>query len=277
MLKKRVITALWGVALVFAVTWFGEPWFTILVVIVGLLAAFEFYKMVATSRVSPLTYFGLFCTAIIIISRNPDWLSLLESRFKLDLFTPLLLTSAVALSLIWLLLRPQKEQAFTRWAWTVAGIFYVGWLLGYLVALRGMDYGREWVLLALFTTFGSDTAAFFTGRALGRHRLAPNISPGKTWEGTIGGILGAIIVSLIVVIIFDLPVNYGQAVLLGLLLSIFGQLGDLVESLLKRNMGVKDSGKLLAGHGGMLDRIDSVAFATIVTYYFALSLGGWQA
>lgn len=140
------------------------------------------------------------------------------------------------------------------------------------MALRSLDDGRNWVFLALFTNFGSDTAAFFAGRALGKHKLAPSISPGKTWEGAIAGILGAIIISLLFTIPspLSLPLGYGKAVVLGLLVSIFGQFGDLVESLFKRNMGVKDSGRLLPGHGGALDRIDSVVFAGVVVYYYVI-------
>jgi len=272
MLKKRVITALGGIPLLIAIIWFGEPWFTILVAIWGLLAAFEFYRMVAASKVSPLTYFGLVWTLFFILSRDSNLLSLLEPYFNLNLLTPLLLTSAVILSLIWLLLRRQKEGAFVGWAWTIGGILYIGWLLSYFVVLRGLDDGRNWVFLALFTTFASDTAAFFVGRALGKHRLAPRISPGKTWEGAVGGIIGAIIVSLLFTIStpLHLPLIHWQAILLGLLVSVFGQLGDLVESLFKRNMGVKESSKLIPGHGGFLDRIDSVVFAGIVVYYYVI-------
>jgi len=264
MLKKRAITGLWGIPLLIAAVWFSRPeyafpWFTALVAIWGLLAVFEFYKMGAGAKVPPLTYFGLIWTLLFILSPH----------FNNDFITPpTLLTSAVVLSLIWLLLRPQKEGAFIGWAWTMAGILYVGWLLSHLVALRGLDDGRNWVFLALFATFASDTAAFFVGRALGRHRLAPRISPGKTWEGTIAGFLGAIIVSLLFTML--LPISYWQAVLLGFLVSLFGQLGDLAESLLKRNMGVKDSGRLLPGHGGFLDRIDSVVFAGVVVYYYVI-------
>ncbi len=293
MLKKRVITALWGIPLLIIIIWFGEPWFTILVAIWGLLAAFEFYRMVAASKVSPLTYFGLVWTLFFILSRDSNLLSLLEPHFNLNLLTPLLLTSAVILPLIWLLLRRQKEGAFIGWAWTIGGILYIGWLLSYLVALRGGYHpllitetaGRNWVFLALFTTFASDTAAFFVGRALGKHRLAPRISPGKTWEGAIAGVFGAIILSLFFTLpkLFTIPnplylqnFSYWQAILLGLLVSVFGQLGDLVESLLKRNMGVKESGKLIPGHGGFLDRIDSVVFAGVVVYYYVLSYNsGW--
>jgi phosphatidate cytidylyltransferase len=105
---------------------------------------------------------------------------------------------------------------------------------------------------------------------LGRHKLAPGISPGKTWEGAIAGVFGAIISSLLLVTLLSLPLSYGQAILLGLLVSIFGQLGDLTESLFKRNMGVKDSGRLIPGHGGVLDRMDSVVFAGIVVYYYVI-------
>jgi phosphatidate cytidylyltransferase len=264
MLKKRVITGLWGIPLLIAAVWFSRPeypfpWFTVLVAIWGLLAVFEFYKMGAGAKMPPLTYFGLVWTLLFIISPH----------FKNDFITPpTLLTSAVVLSLIWLLFRPQKEGAFIGWTWTIAGILYVGWLLSHLVALRGLDDGRNWVFLALFAIFASDTAAFFVGRALGRHHLAPRISPGKTWEGTIAGFLGAIIVSLLFTML--LPISYWQAILLGFLVSLFGQLGDLAESLLKRNMGVKDSGKLLPGHGGALDRIDSVVFAGVVVYYYVI-------
>jgi len=264
-LKKRVITALWGIPLLIAAVWFDKPlpWFTVLLAIWGVLAVFEFYRMVAASKIAPLTYFGLVWSLLFILSPH----------FNNDFITsPTLLTSGVVLSLVWLVLRRQKEGAFIGWAWTIAGILYVGWLLSYFVALRGLDDGRNWVFFALFATFGSDTAAFFIGRALGRHHLVPSISPGKTWEGAIGGIFGAIMISLLFTLPtpLGLPLSYWQAILLGLLVSIFGQLGDLVESLLKRNMGVKDSGKLLPGHGGFLDRIDSIVFAGIVIYYYVI-------
>ena len=262
MLKKRVITALCSIPLLIVAVWFDQPlpWFTIFVAIWGLLAALEFYNLVSTSKISPLTYFGLIWTLFFILSPH----------FSYDLTVPILLTSAVILPLFWLLLHPQNEGAFIGWAWTIAGILYVGWFLSYFVALRGLDNGREWVFLALFATFASDTAAFFIGRALGKHLLAPHISPGKTWEGSIAGIFGSIIISLALVTLFDLPLNYGWTILLGLLISVLGQLGDLVESLLKRNMKVKDSGRVLPGHGGFLDRMDSIVFAGIVVYYFVL-------
>jgi len=265
MLKKRVLTALCGIPFLVAAIWFDRPlpWFTILVSIWGMLAVFEFYRLVSASKEPPLTYFGLIWTLLFILSPhlNNDFIT-----------PPVLLTSAVVLSLIWLVLRPQKEGAFTSWVWTVGGILYIGWLLSYFVALRGLDDGRNWIFFALLITFASDTAAFFIGRALGKHHLAPRISPGKTWEGAIAGVLGAILVSLLFTLStpLSLHIHWGQAVLLGSIVSVFGQLGDLVESLLKRNMGVKDSGRLIPGHGGFLDRIDSVVFAGIVVYYYVV-------
>ncbi len=274
MLKKRVITALWGIPLITAVIWFGEPWFTALITVSGALAVFEFYRLVAAAKVPPFTYFGIIWTVLFILSRNSDLLSILEPYLDLNLVTPVLLTSAIALSLIRLLLRPQRETAFLRWAWTIAGILYVGWLLSHLVALRGLDAGRSWVFFALFATFASDTAAFFIGRALGKHHLAPSVSPGKTWEGAIAGVFGAIATSLLFMLPTPLSLHfgYGQAILLGILVSISAQLGDLIESLFKRNMEVKESGRLVPGHGGVLDRMDSIVFTSVVVYYYAIML-----
>jgi len=261
MLKKRVVTALWGIPLLVIAVWFDEPlpWFTIFVAVWGLLTAYEFYRLVGVSQIPSLTFIGMLWTLLFILSPHCNY----------QFTVPFLLTSAIVLSLIWLVLRPQKEGAFLNWVWTMAGILYVGWLLSYLVALR-LDGGRNWVFFALFTTFGSDTAAFFVGRALGRHHLAPKISPHKTWEGAIGGVIGAMLVSLLFVspAPLSLPLNYGQAIILALVVSVLGQFGDLAESLLKRNLGVKESGTAIPGHGGFLDRTDSVVFAGVVVYLY---------
>ena len=225
MLKQRVITALWGIPLLIAIVWFGEPWFSLVAAMWGVLAAFEFYRLVAAAKATPLTYFGLTWVLLFILSPH------LQYEFIL----PVLLTSMVILPLIWLILRQPRENAFVSWAWTVAGILYLGWLLSHLVALRGLDDGRNWVFLALFANFASDTSAFFAGRAWGRHLLAPSVSPAKTWEGAVAGVFGAIIVSLLLTIPSPISTSltYWQAILLGLAISVFGQLGDLAESLFK--------------------------------------------
>jgi phosphatidate cytidylyltransferase len=266
MLKKRLLTILIILPLVVAAVWFDEPlpWFTILVAIWGVLAAREFYRMVKTPKVLPLTGFGLLWTLFFILSPHFDYAYL----------NLLLLTSAVVLPPIWFLVRRQKEGALLSWVWTIAGILFVGWLLSNFIALRGLESGRDWVFFALFTTFASDSAALLAGRAWGRHRLAPAISPGKTWEGAIGGLFGAIIMGLLLVRLLNLPLSYAQALPLALAVSVFGQAGDLVESLFKRKTGVKDSGRILPGHGGFLDRIDSVVFAGVVVYYYVILFGG---
>ena len=275
MLTKRLITAVWGIPLVGVAIWFGEPWiFTVFVSIWGLLAVIEFFRLVRIFKVAPVYLFGILWTLFFIVVRNPLLPDVISPYFDFDLVVPLLLTSGIVISLTSLLVRKEKFNAFPAWAWTFAGILYVGWLLGYLVSLRGIEDGRNWVFYALFCTFGSDTAAFFIGKAIGRHKLAPSISPGKTWEGSIGGLLGAVGVSFLFLLhtplTLALSLNWWQAVILGLLVSLFGQVGDLVESLLKRNAGAKDSGTLLAGHGGVLDRIDSIIFAVVIVYYWVL-------
>jgi phosphatidate cytidylyltransferase len=147
-------------------------------------------------------------------------------------------------------------------------------MLSYWIGLNALENGRELVYLAVFTTFVNDIGAFFIGRAWGKHKLASTISPGKSWEGAIGGFLSAIIGALVIFAIltqfFTLPFAYWQVILLGCLVGIFAQLGDLAESLLKRNMGAKDSGKLLPGHGGILDRLDSVIFVGPMVYYYVI-------
>jgi len=275
MLKKRFITALWGIPLLVAIIWFGEPWlFTTFVAIWGLLAVIEFFRLVSKLKVSPIYMFGILWTLFFIVMRNPLLPDLIEPYFDFSLVAPVLFSAGIIISLTVLLARKEKFNAFPAWAWTFAGILYVGWLLGYIVALRGIEDGRNWVFYALFCTFGSDTAAFFIGRAIGKHKLAPSISPGKTWEGAIGGLLGAVGVSFL--FLLSTPVslasqlNWWQAIVLGLLVSVFGQVGDLVESLLKRNAGAKDSGTLIPGHGGILDRMDSIVFAVVVVYYWII-------
>ncbi len=261
MLRKRIITALWGIPLLIVVIWFDEPvsWFTFFVGIWGLLSVYEFYKVVSISRIWPITVFGGIWTVLFIVRPHLD----------VDIYYPLLVISMAILPMIYLLLYRSRKAIFPTWVWTIAGIIYVGLLLSYLVDLR-LEAGRNWVFLAILATFASDTMAYFIGKAFGRHLLAPHISPNKTWEGAIAGVAGAAAISLVFTISWSLqlPINCGQAVLLGVIISIFGQFGDLLESLFKRYHGVKESGNLMPGHGGLLDRMDSVVFAGVVVYLY---------
>jgi len=266
MLKYRVITGAVGVPLVILAIWFGDPWpwFTLLIAAAALAGTYEFYNMANFNRREPLIYLGLLWALALVLSphyRSPDVL-------------PIVITATVLISLIWLLCRPSKESSFRNWAWTIVGALYVGWMLSYWLNLRGLEDGRNWVYLAMLTTFANDTGAFFIGRARGKHKLAPAISAAKTWEGAIGGlvcaILGAMVIATVLNLISPFTFRYWQIILLGLLVGLFAQLGDLVESLLKRNMGVKESGNLLPGHGGILDRFDSLIFVGAVVYYYVI-------
>jgi phosphatidate cytidylyltransferase len=124
-------------------------------------------------------------------------------------------------------------------------------------------------VLALFTVFGTDTAAFFVGKAFGRHRMAPRISPGKTWEGAAAGLLAGVAVALLLDALFGLPLALWAAALVGAGVGMVAHGGDLVESALKRYVGAKDTGRLIPGHGGILDRLDSVVLSLVLVYYGA--------
>jgi phosphatidate cytidylyltransferase len=266
MLKHRVITAVVGVPLVILAIEFGDPWpwFTLLIAAVALAGTYEFYRMAGFERREPLVYLGLLGALALVLSphyRNLEFLRTVISAMML-------------ISLICLLRRPSKETAFRNWAWAMAGAFYVGWMLSYWLNLRGLEDGRNWVYLAMFTTFANDTGAFFIGRAWGKRKLSPAISAAKTWEGAIGGLISAILAAVVIAMVLNhispFDFKYWQIILLGFLVGVFAQLGDLVESLLKRNTGVKESGNLLPGHGGILDRFDSLIFVGAMVYYYII-------
>ena len=267
-LLQRTIVSVIAIPVVAAAVWFGEPWLTLLVAAWGVGAAWEFYGIIQKSKgLAPLTVFGMLWTLFFIISPHAEPIAFFQKIQPASL----LLTTAVIIPLILLLWRRGKDNAFTNWAWTIGGILYIGWLLSYFVTLGKLDVGHGgWVFLALLCTFSSDTFAYLLGRLFGKHKMAPYISPNKTWEGAAAGVAGAVAVSVLVVYFFGLPLNNWQAVVLGILISVFGQLGDLVKSLFKRNMQIKDSGHVLPGHGGFLDRMDSLAFAGVLVYGFAL-------
>lgn len=270
MLKKRLITVLFLLPPVIFLVWYNVLTTALLAVLWGGLAAWEFYHNIGRDKATPLTAFGVLLTALFII----------HPIVNASYYIPLLLTTSVILPFVWLLFQKFKDNAFARWSWTIAGAIYIGWLLSYLLAIRAGynlpqlsgDATRNWAFYTLSVTILSDSTAYFTGRFIGKHKLAPKISPGKTWEGTFGGFFGAAVSGLLFTLPTPLMLNtgYWQIALLGLVASIFGQTGDLVKSLYKRNMGVKDSSNLLPGHGGFLDRLDSHLFAGVVVYYYLL-------
>jgi len=267
-LIQRTISSLIAIPIIAACVWFGEIWFTILVAGWSLGTAWEFYHILQRSRgLSPFTYFGMAWVLFFVISPHLGQY-LFFAKIPAAIF---ILTAGVILSLVIMLGRRDKENAFTNWTWTLGGILYIGWLLSQYVALRRIDTVHGgWVFLALFCTFASDSSAYLVGRVFGKHKMAPYISPKKSWEGAAAAVAGAGIISIVVSYLFNLPLDYWQAFILGILISILGQLGDLVKSLFKRNMEIKDSGKVLPGHGGFLDRMDSLAFTGVMVYYFVV-------
>lgn len=258
MLKKRIISgsalALMAIVLIWADG--PLPWMTAAVIFWGVMALREFNNVVGQAKARPFAVIGTIGTVLFIISPH----------FENGLAP--LLAAFVAGSLLYLLKPGDRSQAFIRWAWTLAGVIYIGWMLSFIVALRGLEDGREWVLFAVGVTAASDTFAYLIGRACGRHRMAPSISPNKSWEGAFGGAFFALVIALVIKAVFDLPAGYLELGLLGLAASAVGQAGDLVESLFKRNMAIKDSGNSIPGHGGFLDRMDSVVFASVLVFYY---------
>jgi phosphatidate cytidylyltransferase len=197
------------------------------------------------------------------------------------------LGGALLISFPWLFFREKLDGAMVDWALTLAISIYLGWSMSFFLLLRGYDTGvlhpgtgswiflprgAWWVVFVLLGVWGFDAAAFFTGRYFGRHKLAPRISPAKTWEGVIGGLVLSITAALVLTV-NQLGVPWYLAILLGILLGVAAVLGDLAESLIKRQTHVKDSGQIMPGHGGLLDRMDSLIFAVIVVYMFAQIIG----
>jgi phosphatidate cytidylyltransferase len=190
-----------------------------------------------------------------------------------------LIAIAVVAPLVWHLVDYEHgaHASGTDFAVTVAGIFYLGGLGRYFVALRALPPdGKWWVLAVITSVWLADTTAYAVGRALGRHKMAPRLSPKKTWEGFAGSVLGGALCSGALSLLWHFAagqsslLNWQTGAALGALVGVVGQVGDLGVSMLKRQIGVKDSGALLAGHGGALDRMDSWIVAVTVGYFFAL-------
>ena len=267
MLRQRVISAAVLIPAIICAIWLAPYWlFTLLFGSVILLGVYEFFKIVRCIDVQPFVEIGLIVTAIFItyayFSSGVNILPLLGAAVSLTAYIVYFLHRFRG--------RP-SATAVMRWLWTVAGIIYVGWLGTHFILLRGVDYipdiGWKWVMLALFATFAADTLAYFIGRAFGKHKMAPSISPGKTWEGAAGGFLGGLGATVLLAYILKIDIDWK---LLGCLIPIFSILGDLFESKFKRSTGVKDAGSIIPGHGGILDRLDSILFVVVVVYYYVI-------
>jgi phosphatidate cytidylyltransferase len=268
MLRHRVLSAVVFLPVLLITIWFDGPWFSILVAAAAVLGMIEFDSLVIRQRWDLLVLVSILCCVAFIV--NAHYAESYDGEGTYGNVTSAIVAASVILPLLCLLLqRNLAGDDYVRWAWSVAGILYVGWLLSFWVLLMNSDQwvGRDWVLLGLLATFGADTMAYFVGRAFGRHKMAPSISPGKTWEGAIGGVFGAVAGVAIMFQVVDLGISYPKVIIIGLMVAIVAQVGDLAESRLKRSVGVKEAGRLIPGHGGLLDRLDSIVFTGVVMYY----------
>lgn len=255
MLSKRLLTAALGLPILIGIIIVGGPLFNAVAALTFTLAAAEFYRAASLDRRG--TIVGAAATAAVVLAAATDggWL-------------PGALVAAVMASLLWPVLTSRTSTALADASVVIFGIVYIGWLGAHAVLLRDLTDGRDWVLLGLFAVFATDTAAYAVGRILGRHTMTPNISPRKTWEGGVGGFLGGFGAVLALNSLFGLGAGPWAIVGLALILPVVAELGDLAESALKRSMAVKDMGTLLPGHGGVIDRMDSLLFALPVLYYW---------
>ena len=179
---------------------------------------------------------------------------------------------AVVIPLGWAIRKGPHAGALEVWALSAAGALYVGWPLAHVELLRRLPDGREWLILAISCTWATDTGAYIVGSLFGRRKLAPSISPGKTVEGSVGALLVTTLTGVLVGALVGLPRGVWAVAVVSLGLSMVAQAGDLAESYVKRVAGVKDSGRLLPGHGGLLDRIDGLLWVVVATHYLALAL-----
>lgn len=259
-MARRILTALVGIPLLVGAIWAGFPWLTALVALIALLGVVEFYRMAPLPAPLPLMFLGALWTTLLIVAGQ-----LADPWY--DFAPHMLLGAGVVASLP--LLALYKGTAYR--AYGLAGPVYVGFLLAHGLMLRGLDgpddFGRNWLLFAVLVTFATDTGALVTGLTIGRHSMAPSVSPGKTWEGAIGGFVLAVGIALAVGALLQLSVPVWQRALIGMAVGVVAQVGDLAESRLKRAAGVKDTSGILPGHGGVLDRLDSIVFALPVVYY----------
>jgi phosphatidate cytidylyltransferase len=270
LLRARVLSALVLVPIAALIVWAGGWWFFAAIVVIALLAGYEYSQLMRQGDYAPTTVFVL---AIIGVS-------LLAAQFPaLNIIQPGL-TALLILSIAWQLFQSQDKTPTANWAITVAGGLYVGWLSANAIRLRGLSpnaVGLAWMVLAVLVTWGGDSAAYFVGRAVGRHKFWPRLSPRKTWEGIFAGVIGCLVIGALVgylAMLLTGTIGPVHGLVVGLLAGIVGPFGDLAVSMMKRQVNAKDSGQLIPGHGGVLDRTDSLLFIIATTYYYAIWFAG---
>lgn len=258
-LKTRLISAAVGIPVVLLAILAGVPGISALIISAALAAGYELAQMLRERPGAKIRYITI-VTALAAggtaAATGPPEIFVPFFAFGGALGLSGIFTTATSRS-------PYRTKAL------VVGIaaLYFGATLAHAAPLAAENDGRSWLLLAILGTFAVDTGAYFVGRAIGRHRLAPKISPKKTWEGVFGGVAASIGAVIALGALLELPIAVWEAALLGLALTVAGVLGDLFESWLKRKADVKDSGRIIPGHGGILDRIDSLAPNLVVVYW----------
>lgn len=277
MLYKRIATAITGIIAAVYIISYGKWVFASTILVLMLLAWHEYCSMMTRRDIKPSYLLG---AAGIVLLWATAWLGNTQEILAVFLL-------AVFAALVQAVLQPARFNIADA-VFTIAGISYVGLSLIHLVLLRftgdslllptkfgEMSAGAVYLWLAFVGTWASDTFAYFVGSKFGRHKLAPAISPAKTWEGTIGGVAGSVLGTGLLGAACGLSIVHSAAI--GLLIGVVAPLGDLAESVIKRYTGVKDSGRLLPGHGGVLDRFDSVMFAAPVVYYYVHAfISSWR-
>jgi phosphatidate cytidylyltransferase len=266
---KRILTALVALPVIVASIWFERLQLVFVLLVAAALMAglYEFWILSARRDLKAMREVGTFFAVALLI--------LFYFRAPADA-PALVVIALVALVIVALASAMLRGAPFERMIGsagaTVTGVLYVVFLGGHLVALRTSfqpTLARHLLFFFLLVVMGSDTAAYYTGRALGRHKLAPKVSPGKTWEGAIGGMIASLAAATLAHYWFFFELSLRAALPLAALMNVLGVVGDLTESALKRGANAKDAASILPGHGGLLDRLDSLLFNAPLLYYFA--------
>jgi phosphatidate cytidylyltransferase len=271
-LARRIASAAVFLPLLVAMAWAGGIvylLFTLLVVGLGLR---EFYLLLESKGLSPHWKSGMFAVLLLPIAAYVRMRTGRLEEWNLAAF----LTVLIGAILLAELRRGAGKQAVANSAATFLGVLYIGWLGSHLDSLREIPAafrlpyreGMSFALLPFFLTWTCDTAAYAVGRSVGRTQLMPSVSPHKSVEGAVGGLFAAVGAAILARAWFAPYLTWTDAAVLGVLTGVFGQLGDLVESLLKRDAETKDSSRLIPGHGGVLDRFDSLLFTAPIVYYY---------
>ncbi|MDF2634964.1 MAG: phosphatidate cytidylyltransferase [Pelosinus sp.] len=268
MLGTRVLTAVIGIPITIYIVNYGEWLFAVAILILTLLAWHEFYIMLRNKSVNVFYTLGLLLNFFIL---GCAWLGNSQEMIMTLVFSILFMLMKMIAS--------GNKFTIADVAFSILGVTYIGILFSHLLLLRYTDStlyiatslgtlsaGASYLWLAFIGTWANDTFAYFVGSRFGRHKLCPAISPAKTIEGSVGGMFGSILAIIVLGLLFKLPVSH--SVVMGILVGVTAPIGDLAESAIKRFAGVKDSGKLLPGHGGILDRFDSILFTVPVIYYY---------